>query len=116
MYWFLLVFLIVLFLLGQRKEHMTQETHPIIGPASNPNLYDPSLKYPRGHSKKVPYTPADQIGPEIINKPPEDDGTFRSDTATQQFSIYFYKPFATLPFPTSPPPQPYLNDFAPFQR
>jgi len=110
MYLFLLGFLIVLFLLGQRKEHMTGR--PIIGPANNPDIYDPTFRY------KVPqgYTPADKIGPEIINQPPLDDGTFRSDTATQQYSIYFYKPFATLPFPTSPPPQPYLNDFAQFQR
>lgn len=108
MYLFLIVFLIVLFLLGQQKEHMTEHSRPIIGPANNPYLYDPTYRYPN--------TPADKIGPDVINKPPEDDGTFRSDTATQQYSIYFYKPFATLPFPTSPPPQPYLNDFAPFQR
>lgn len=110
MYWFLLVFLIVLFLLGEHKEHMTEHSHPVLGPAGDPYLYDPTLRYPRE------YTPADQIGPEVINQPPPDDGTFRSDLATKQFSIYFYKPFASLPFPTSPPPQPFLNDFAPFQR
>ena len=110
MYVFLIIFLIVLFLLGQRKEHMTQTTHPIKGPVADRDLYDPSLSYPNGK------TPAREIGPEVINKPPIDDGQFRSDTATQQYSIYLYKPFATLPFPTSPPPQPYLTDFAPFQR
>jgi hypothetical protein len=110
MYVFLIIFLIVLFLLGQRKEHMTQTTRPIKGPSSDRDLYDPTLSYPTGK------TPAGEIGPEAINKPPCDDGTFRSDTATQQYSIYLYKPFATLPFPTSPPPQPFLTDFAPFQR
>lgn len=111
MYWFLLFFLIVLFLLGQQKEHM--EGRPILGPANDPLIYDPTFRYPNG---KPEFTRAGEFGPDAINKPPTDDGTFRSDTATQQFSIYFYKPFATLPFPTSPPPQPYLNDFAPFQR
>ena len=111
MYVFLIVFLIILFLLGHHKEHMAQSTHPVKGPSSERDLYDPSLEYPNGKT-----TPAAEIGPEVINRPPIDDGTFRSDTATQQYSIYFYKPFATLPFPTSPPPQPYLTDFAPFQR
>jgi len=113
MYVFLIVFLIILFLLGQRKEHMTHPSHPVMGPASDPNLYDPIM-----HNKRPvgPFTPASEFGPDAINRAPADDGTFRSDTATQQYSIYFYKPFATLPFPTSPPPQPYLNDFAPFQR
>ena len=113
MYLFLIVFLIILFLLGQRKEHMTERSHPIIGPSSDPNLLDPESLY---RKPKGQYTPASEIGPDVINRPPADDGTFRSDTATQQYSIYFYQPFATLPFPTSPPPQPYLNDFAPFQR
>jgi hypothetical protein len=96
-------------------------SHPIIGPASDPHIYGPTLGYPNGARKDSPlepgkYTPADEIGPDVINRPPIDDGTFRSDTATKQFSVYFYKPVATLPFPTSPPPQPYLNDFTPFQR
>lgn len=113
MYLFLIIFLLLLFLLGQRKEHMT--SRPILGPKPDPSLYDPVLGY-----KELEYVPADrspaEMGPDYINKPPLDDGTFRSDTATQQYSIFFFKPFAELPFPTSPPAQPYLNDFSAFQR
>ena len=50
-------------------------------------------------------------------KPLLDDGVHRSDTATKSHSIYFYQPFASLPFPeSSGAPQPFLNDFMPFQR
>jgi hypothetical protein len=117
MYLFLLLFLIVIFLLGQRKEHM--ESRQLLGPKPDPMLYDPTYKYPG--QKELEYVPAgtssiDQMGPNVINRPPLDDGTFRSDTATQQYSVFFFKPFAELPFPTSPPPQPFLNDFSPFQR
>ena len=116
MYVFLVIFLLLLFLFGQRKEHMT--SRPLMGPTPDPLLYDPAYKDPG--DKELQYVPADHspgdMGPDYINKPPLDDGTFRSDTATQQYSIFFFKPFAELPFPTSPPPQPYLNDFSQFQR
>ena len=50
-------------------------------------------------------------------KPLIDDGTHRSDTATKTHSIYFYQPFASLPFPENDEaPQPFLNDFKPFQK
>lgn len=97
-----------MFLLGLRKEHMSNQ---LMGPSPYPDLYSPTYKYPRPRRHSVSH--ADEIGP---NRPPEDDGTHRSDTATRQYSVYFYKPFGTLPFPTSPPPQPYLNDFKVFQR
>lgn len=111
MYLFLIIFLIVLFLLGQRKEHMENHpTHPIVGPDNHPDLYDPTYKYPREFKHAKPGDDEEAV------QPPPDDGTFQSDTATKQYSIYMYKPFAKLPFPTSPPPQPYLNDFSAFQR
>ena len=115
MYAYLLFFLIVLFLLGQQKEHMEQRTHKLQGP-EDANLYDPSFKHP--HNKRehdVPYTPAGEFGPDS-EQIPVDNGLFESNNASRQYSIYFYKPFASLPFPTSGPPQPYVTDFAPFQR
>ena len=109
------MFLIILYVFSQQKEHY-EGGREIIGPTPA-SLYDPTYR-PRRCRRKKPIIPGQsQIteGPTSF-QPPEDDGTHRSDIATQQFSIYFYKPFATLPFPTSPPPQPYLNDFKPFQR
>jgi len=111
MYWILvLLFLIVMFVFSQQKEHY-EGRHEIIGP-TRASLYDPTYR-PRRCRRPGQSQITD--GPKSF-QPPEDDGTHRSDIATQQFSIYFYKPFATLPFPTSPPPQPFLNDFKPFQR
>ena len=119
MYWvIILLFLILLFLLSMRKEGMENPTRSIIGP-TKANIYDPTYNYPRPspkHRKRCKH-PRPHPRPEPEPRPiPEDDGTHASDTATSQFSIYFYKPFATLPFPTSPPPQPYLNDFKVFQQ
>lgn len=115
MYWVvILLFLIILLLFSQQKEHF--ESRDIIGPTPA-SIYDPAYR-PRRCRRKRPILPGQsQVtdGPSSF-QPPEDNGTHSSDTATTQFSIYFYKPFATLPFPTSPPPQPYLNDFKPFQR
>jgi hypothetical protein len=124
MYWaILLLFLILLFLLSMRKEGLenSPRTMPIKGPV-DADIYNPRFKYPRRKKCKPKHPrpgaqPEPQPEPEPEPQPvPEDDGTHRSDTATKQYSIYFYKPFATLPFPTSPPPQPYLNDFKVFQR
>jgi hypothetical protein len=102
-------------------------------------LYDPLIP---GGSKPSPQTPV-KFGPDVISpeeekkgkkdkkdkkeekkekeeqkeKPLMDEGTHRSDTATKSHSIYFYQPFASLPFPeSSGAPQPFLNDFMPFQR
>ena len=49
----------------------------------------------------------------------EDDGEFRSDTATRNaayMNVFTFKPYAKMDFPTSGPPQPYLSDFASFHR
>lgn len=111
----ILLLLIVLYIFSQNREHF-ERSHELIGP-KRASVYDPTYR-PRKCRRKKPIIPGQSEitqGPTSF-QPPEDDGTHRSDTATTQFSIYFYKPFATLPFPTSPPPQPYLNDFKPFQR
>ena len=151
MYWVLLfLFLVVLFFLSMRHEHMT--TNPVMGPegggidttaqykdqksgtaekVSTANLFGPTFTLPPPPPKPKSKKPCKhrrpgahprpqahlQLEPEPEPRPiPEDDGTHASDTATGQYAIYFYKPFATLPFPTSPPPQPYLNDFKVFQH
>ena len=112
MYWVLLLFLIIMFLFSFHKEHMTNK---LMGPDPNPDLYGPN------HIQRPNRSPNGDFGPNVISpdepeQPTQDDGTVRSDTATKNNAIYFYKPFASLPFPTSPPPQPFLNDFSGFQR
>ena len=106
----------------------TQEGHcgnHAAGPGACADLYGPTgynsvSTPPRTHhlkSDKHSKTPAHDFGPEKITAPPpKDDGTQRSDLATSQNAIYFFKPFATIQFPPSGPPQPYLNDFKGFQR
>ena len=118
MYWsIILLFLILLFLLSMKREGM-ENTRPIYGPITA-DIYNPSFHPPRKPKKRCKHRRPHHVEPAPEPEPrpiPEDDGTHASDTATSQFSIYFYKPFATLPFPTSPPPQPYLNDFKVFQH
>ena len=112
---------------------MTETTHKIMGPESeapsptdgsdrkhiardrnmkSPRLYDPM----RPSSLKTP----SEMGPNSDFNPdqaPPDDGSYSSDIATKQNAIYFYKPFATLPFPKADgPPVPFLNDFKVFQK
>jgi hypothetical protein len=110
MYWtIVLLFLVILYLLSMRKESMENKSNAILGPITA-DIYGPTFRPPSTHKKRCKHR-------RPHNEPiPEDDGTHRSDIATKQFAIYFYKPFATLPFPTSPPPQPYLNDFKVFQH
>ena len=76
-----------------------------------PRLYDPIDR-----SQKTPSNmgPTSEYNPE---QAPPDDGSNSSDTTTQQNAIYFYKPFAMLPFPKADgPPVPFLNDFKVFQK
>lgn len=49
----------------------------------------------------------------------EDDGEFRSDTATRNaayMNVFTIQPYAKMDFPTSGPPGPYLTDFAKFHN
>ena len=119
-----------------------QETVPTTTSPTTAQLFDPysplvpgSKKSPQKSPKQTPKT----FGPDAISpeeekydksskpdqeerggqeeKPLMDEGTHSSDTATKSHSIYFYQPFASLPFPeSSGAPQPFLNDFMPFQR
>ena len=143
MYWYLLLFLIVMFLLSQ-KEHMSngdpgwaRPVHDVYGPGNGglgdedptdslnggngddkmkgSDLYDPSSPY--RNEKRQNQTSVD-MGPNYDGgRPPRDTGSNSSDTTTQQNAIYFYKPFAMLPFPKADgPPVPYLDDFKAFQK
>jgi hypothetical protein len=136
MYWYLILFLIVVFLLSQ-KEHLVSAdpgssnapVHDIVGPQSGiplpgeqaakanvestpglpPKIYDPT-----GLDGNVISKTPNGMGPD---QAPPDTGSYSSDTATQQNAIYFFKPFAMLPFPKADgPPVPYTNDFKPFQK
>jgi len=111
-----------------------QETAPTTTSPTTANLFDPysplvpgSKKSPQKSPQKSPKQTPKTFGPDVISpeeeqgeqeeKPLMDDGTHSSDTATKSHSIYFYQPFASLPFPeSSGAPQPFLNDFMPFQR
>jgi len=114
-----------------------QETAPTTTKPMTAQLFDPysplvpgSKKSPQKSPQKSPKQTPKTFGPDAISpeeeaeehggqkeKPLMDDGTHSSDTATKSHSIYFYQPFASLPFPeSSGAPQPFLNDFMPFQR
>ena len=146
MYWYLILFLIVMFLLSQ-KEHMangdpgwSRPTHDVYGPGNGgiefsedpmndgegdgegddkmkgSDLYDPMSPYNKRKNKNKNQTPSD-MGPDSDARPPPDTGSNSSDTTTKQNAIYFYKPFAMLPFPKADgPPMPYLDDFKVFQK
>ena len=131
MYWYLILFLIVMFLLSQ-KEHMTESTHQVLGPGSEPPLpedtssrthisRDSTIKSPRLYDpmRSSSKTPG-EMGPTSDFNPdqaPPDTGSNSSDTTTQQNAIYFYKTVSTLPFPKADgPPVPFLNDFKVFQK
>lgn len=129
MYWYLLLFLIVMFMLSQKEGF---SSHNVIGPEYElPPPDDPAERKHilRDKNRKEPklYDPIDRsratpsnMGPTSDFNPdqaPPDDGLNSSDTTTQQNAIYFFKPFASLPFPKSEgPPVPFLNDFKVFQK
>lgn len=147
MYWYLILFLIVMFLFSQKEgfrpkrqgEHpmpptAPRGTHDVYGPGDggmapsgrsgggggdNKNLHGSNLMDPRFQRRNSKTTPSD-MGPDSDYsgpQPPPDDGSNSSDTTTQQNAIYFYKPFAMLPFPKADgPPVPYLDDFKVFQK
>lgn len=78
-------------------------------PSLDAKLYDPSYRYPEP-GKESSSSSSD-------SQPPPDTGSNSSDTTTQQNAIYFYKPFAMLPFPkANGPPVPYMDDFTRFQK
>jgi len=87
------------------------------GNITGSNLYDPN--FPNVNNPKKPGQTPSSSGPNSFGaaQPPPDNGSNSSDTTTQQNAIYFYKPFAMLPFPSADgPPQPFLNDFKVFQK
>ena len=129
MYWYLILFLIVMFLLSQKEGF---SAHDVYGPGdggksssnggnggnggggklTGSNLYDPNSPITGGKTSAT-------SGPDSMGnaQPPPDNGSNSSDTTTQQNAIYFYKPFAMLPFPKADgPPVPFLNDFKVFQK
>ena len=130
-------------------EHMTSETckRRIYGPegveySKNsrvfPEIYGPSSSGFNPNKKKPGSNPklnrpgsdsteddaggsSDSLGdtPDSTTSMYEDDGEFRSDTATRNaayMNVFTFKPYAKMDFPTSGPPQPYLSDFASFHR
>ena len=61
----------------------------------------------------------DSTIPTSTNAMYEDDGEFRSDTATRNaayMNVFTFQPYAKMDFPVSGPPQPYLSDFANFHK
>jgi hypothetical protein len=61
----------------------------------------------------------DSTMPTSTNAMYEDDGEFRSDTATRNaayMNVFTFQPYAKMDFPVSGPPQPYLSDFANFHK
>jgi len=64
-------------------------------------------------------TTGDVLTPTSTTAMYDDDGEFRSDTATRNaayMNVFTFQPYAKMDFPTSGPPQPYLTDFATFHR
>lgn len=96
---------------------------PQKSPKQTPKTFGPDAISPEDKKRDKPRRPGqhedepEQEQSEQLEKPLMDEGTHSSDTATKSHSIYFYQPFASLPFPeSSGAPQPFLNDFMPFQR
>jgi hypothetical protein len=127
------------------EEHMTVGTskHPIYGPKgvdfqkcarTYPELYGPDevgfqgekqrkVEVPGTTNKGVTTTTASgkavDITPISTTAMYEDDGEFRSDTATRNaayMNVFTFQPYAKMDFPVSGPPQPYLSDFANFHK
>jgi hypothetical protein len=108
-------------------EHMEVGTskHPVYGPKAvdvqkcartYPELYGPDGVGYKGQKKD-----AASVGttPTSTTAMYEDDGEFRSDTATRNaayMNVFTFQPYAKMDFPTSGPPQPYLSDFANFHK
>lgn len=129
-------------------EHMMFSTskHPVYGPKgvdaekcarTYPELYGPdevgfrgekrdlngNLQTLDGADKGLTRTTSSgqalDITPTSTTAMYEDDGEFRSDTATRNaayMNVFTFQPYAKMDFPTSGPPQPYLSDFASFHR
>ncbi len=79
-----------------------------------PEVYGPSRANIQNHKTEM-----DVTTPTSTTATYEDDGEFRSDTATRNaayMNVFSFKPYAKMDFPASGPPQPYLSDFANFHR
>jgi hypothetical protein len=110
-YWFFLfvaILCVVVWVL-QDREHMRVCSHPMEGPRQGdgayPDIYGPAYDERRRAAREV-----------VV----EDDGKFDSATATRNDAYIrvfkFGAPDLKLAFPTSGPPQPFLNDFSKFHR
>jgi hypothetical protein len=119
-------------------EHMEVGTskHPVYGPKgvdvqkcarTYPELYGPDNVGYVGEKQGKTATSgisttagkAVDITPTSTSATYEDDGEFRSDTATRNaayMNVFTFQPYAKMDFPTSGPPQPYLSDFANFHK
>lgn len=111
------------------EEHMTFGTskNEIYGPKGvdaekcariYPQVYGPTESGFRGTSKDNKST-GDVTSPTSTTAMYDDDGEFRSDTATRNaayMNVFTFQPYAKMDFPTSGPPQPYLSDFASFHK
>jgi hypothetical protein len=106
------------------EEHMTLGTckRQIYGPKAvdsekcarvYPEVYGPNGSNTQNRKKELDATPTSTTAMY------EDDGEFRSDTATRNaayMNVFTFKPYAKMDFPATGPPQPYLSDFANFHK
>ena len=95
MYWLLLLFLIILVVLSQQREHLA--TNQLMGPTVA-SLFDPTYKPKKCKRKRSGHSEI-TLGPSYHEPPPEDEGTHRSDTATRQYSIYSINHLLRYHFP-----------------
>lgn len=144
-----MTFVILVIVLGwifrPMQEHMTIGTskYPIYGPKGvdvqkcarvYPEVYGPDEVGFQGEKQRKGDTPSGtgktvtvssaagkvvDITPTSTSAMYEDDGEFRSDTATRNaayMNVFTFQPYAKMDFPVSGPPQPYLSDFANFHK
>lgn len=126
LYYFAFVSIIIVlgWLFRPTEEHMTIGTskNPIYGPKGvdaekcarvYPEVYGPDGQTIQIHKRELDTTPTSTTAMY------EDDGEFRSDTATRNaayMNVFSFQPYAKMDFPVSGPPQPYLTDFAGFHK
>lgn len=126
---FITVVIVIGWILRPVEEHMTNGTckRSIYGPQGvdaekcarvYPEVYGPNGSGFKGNRKDQQST-GDVTMPTSTTAMYEDDGEFRSDTATRNaayMNVFTFQPYAKMDFPTSGPPEPYLTDFAGFHK
>lgn len=140
-YLYYITFVVAVIVLGwifRPVEHMEVGTskHPVYGPKgvdiqkcarTYPEMYGPDGVGYKGQKKDATTVgttttasgKAVDITPTSTSAMYEDDGEFRSDTATRNaayMNVFTFQPYAKMDFPVSGPPQPYLSDFANFHK